>query len=57
MLGFKESDNLELTMRLEVKGLKYILLFPINKFPLEDYDSIILVLNLDSLTVYSLIVF
>ena len=45
MLGFKESDNLELTMRLEVKGLKYILLFPINLYPLEDYDCVILILN------------
>jgi len=45
MLGFKESDNLELTMKLEVKGLKYILLFPINKALIENYDSIILILN------------
>ena len=45
MLGFQESDNLELTMRLDIKGLKYILLFPINKYEFEDYDSIILVLN------------
>ena len=45
MLGFKESDNLELTMRLDVKGLKYILLFPINKDIIENYDSIILILN------------
>ncbi|MFX0105069.1 MAG: DUF169 domain-containing protein [Candidatus Hodarchaeota archaeon] len=45
MLGFQDSDNIELTMKLEVKGLKYILLFPINKFQPEDYDSIILILN------------
>jgi len=45
MLGFKESENLELTMKLEVKGLIYILLFPINKFIVENYDSIILILN------------
>jgi len=45
MLGFKDSENLELTMKLEVKGLKYILLFPINKHPLENYDSVILILN------------
>ncbi len=45
MLGFIESENLELTMRLEVKGLKYILLFPINKYVLDNYDSIILILN------------
>ncbi len=45
MLGFEESDNLELTMKLEVKGLKYILLFPINKFLMENYDSVILILK------------
>ena len=45
MLGFIESENLELTMRLEVKGLKYILLFPINKYLPENHDSIILILN------------
>jgi len=45
MLGFIETDNLELTMRLDVKGLKYILLFPINKYDIEDYDSIILMVN------------
>lgn len=45
MLGFKESNNIELTMKLESKGLKHILLFPINKNQLEDYDSVILILN------------
>ena len=45
MLGFKESNNIELTMRLTSRGLKYILLFPINKNQLDDYDSVILVLN------------
>jgi len=45
MLGFKDSDNLELTMKLDMKGLKNILLFPINKCNLENYDSIILIVN------------
>jgi len=45
MLGFIDSDNLELTMRLDIKGLKYILLFPINKYNVKDYDSIILTVN------------
>jgi uncharacterized protein (DUF169 family) len=45
ILGFNESDNLELTMRLESKGLESILLFPINKFQPEDFDCIILVIN------------
>ncbi|MFW9880442.1 MAG: DUF169 domain-containing protein [Candidatus Thorarchaeota archaeon] len=31
VLGFKVSDSLDLTMRLDVKNLRYILLFPINK--------------------------
>ncbi|MHA2391128.1 MAG: DUF169 domain-containing protein [Promethearchaeota archaeon] len=45
MLGFKDSDNLELTMKLDMKGLNNILLFPINKIFLEDYDSVILIIN------------
>jgi len=45
MLGFKDSESIELTMRLDMKGLKYILLFPINKYRIEDFDSIILILN------------
>ncbi|MFX0081190.1 MAG: DUF169 domain-containing protein [Candidatus Hodarchaeota archaeon] len=45
MLSFQETDNIELSMKLDIKGLKYILLFPINQYELEDYDSIILVLN------------
>ncbi len=45
MLGFKDSDNLELTMKLDMKGLKNILLFPINKYNLENFDSIILIVN------------
>jgi uncharacterized protein (DUF169 family) len=44
-LGFKKSDSLELTMKLDSKGLKFIYLFPINKCVPEDYDSIILVLK------------
>jgi uncharacterized protein (DUF169 family) len=42
MLGFEESDNLELSMKLDIKGLKKILLFPINKFYHEGFDSIML---------------
>ncbi len=45
MLGFEESDNLELSMKLDIKGLKSILLYPVNKFNYEDYDSIMLILN------------
>ncbi|MFX0028693.1 MAG: DUF169 domain-containing protein [Candidatus Hermodarchaeota archaeon] len=44
-LGFQNFNNLELNMRLDIMGLKYILLFPINKYLVEDYDSIILILN------------
>jgi uncharacterized protein (DUF169 family) len=45
MLGFTESENLELTMKLDSKGLKSIYLFPINKYLPETYDSIILILK------------
>ena len=45
MLGFKDTGNLELTMNLDIKGLKNILLFPINKYDLQDFDSIILILS------------
>ena len=45
MLGFKDSDNLELSMKLDIKGLKSILLFPVNKINKEDYDSIMLIVN------------
>jgi uncharacterized protein (DUF169 family) len=45
MFGFNNTDNLELTMKLDSKGLKYIYLFPINKYIPENYDSIILILN------------
>jgi uncharacterized protein (DUF169 family) len=45
MLGFDDSDNLELTMKLDSKGLKYIYLFPINQYIPEEYDSIILILT------------
>jgi uncharacterized protein (DUF169 family) len=45
MLGFEDSDNLELSMKLDIKGLKSILLFPVNKLDNEDYDSIMLIVN------------
>ena len=45
MLGFKDSDNLELSMKLDIKGLKSILLFPVNKINQEDYDSVMLIVN------------
>ena len=45
MLGFKDSDNLELSMKLDIKGLKSVLLFPVNKINQEDYDSIMLIVN------------
>ncbi|MHA2397527.1 MAG: DUF169 domain-containing protein [Promethearchaeota archaeon] len=45
MLGFQDSGNLELKMNLNIKGLKNILLFPINKYHLKDFDSVILILN------------
>jgi uncharacterized protein (DUF169 family) len=44
-LGFQKSNSLELTIKLDSKGLKFIYLFPINKFVPENYDSIILILK------------
>jgi len=45
MLGFEDSDNLELSMKLDIKGLKSILLFPVNKIDHVDYDSIMLIVD------------
>ncbi|MHA1293634.1 MAG: DUF169 domain-containing protein [Promethearchaeota archaeon] len=45
MLGFKKPENIEFHMRLNIKGLKYILLFPINKYNLLEIDSIIIIVN------------
>lgn len=45
VLGFERPDNIELSMRLNIKGLKYILLFPINKYELNAFDSVILIVN------------
>ncbi|MBY8984934.1 MAG: DUF169 domain-containing protein [Candidatus Lokiarchaeota archaeon] len=45
MLGFEDSDNLELSMKLDIKGLKSILLFPVYKMNQQDYDSIIIIVN------------
>jgi uncharacterized protein (DUF169 family) len=45
MLGFTNTENLELTMKLDSKGLKHIYLFPINKYLPDNYDSVILILK------------
>ncbi|MHA2036949.1 MAG: DUF169 domain-containing protein [Promethearchaeota archaeon] len=45
MLGFEDSDNLELSMKLDIKGLKSILLFPVNKINQQEYDSIMIIVN------------
>ncbi|TFG23669.1 MAG: hypothetical protein EU532_13270 [Promethearchaeota archaeon] len=45
MLGFKNSNNIELGMRLDVRGLTHVLLFPINKYNLKNFDSILLIVT------------
>lgn len=45
LIGFKKPKKIKLDMRLHLKNLKYILLFPINKFVMKNFDSILLILN------------
>jgi uncharacterized protein (DUF169 family) len=42
MLGFKKPSNLEFEKRLNFKGLKHVLLFPMNKLIIESVDCILL---------------
>lgn len=41
----KKFENIELDMRLDIRGLNYILLFPINKYEIEYVDALILIVN------------
>lgn len=45
MLGFKKPENIELGMRLDVRGLTDVLLFPINKYNPKGFDSILLIVT------------
>jgi len=45
VFGFTKLQNIELNMSLDMKGLEYILLFPINEYHLNSFDSIILIVN------------
>jgi len=45
MLGFKKPENIELNMRLDIRGLTHVLLFPINKYDINDFNSILLIVN------------
>lgn len=45
ILGFKTPKNIELGMRLDVRGLSDVLLFPINKYNLISFDSILLIIT------------
>jgi uncharacterized protein (DUF169 family) len=45
MLGFKNSNNIELAMKLDIKGLKNILLFPANEADEANYDSLMIIVN------------
>jgi len=49
--SFSESEdatifeNIELDMKLDIRGLKYLLLFPLTKLKLKDIDSLILIVT------------
>jgi uncharacterized protein (DUF169 family) len=45
MIGLKAPETIELDKRLTFKGLKSVLLFPINEFLIEDIDCIILIVT------------
>ena len=45
MLGFKKPREIEMDMRLDIKGLYSVLLFPLDKFPTKDIDCVILIIN------------
>ena len=45
MLGFMKPKHMILDMRLDFRGLEYILLFPVNKYNIENCESIILIVN------------
>lgn len=45
LLGLKKPKRIKLDMRLQLKNLKYVLLFPINKFFMKEFDSILLIVN------------
>jgi len=45
VLGFQKPIHIEIDMRLNLENLKYILLFPINEYYMEDADSIILIVT------------
>ncbi|MFW9896960.1 MAG: DUF169 domain-containing protein [Candidatus Thorarchaeota archaeon] len=41
----EDSTNIELSMKLDIKSLKRILLFPANKEIKEEYDSLMIIVN------------
>jgi len=43
--GHDSFSNIELDMKLNIRGLKYLLLFPIDLHPEEDIDTLILVVT------------
>ncbi|MBY9006377.1 MAG: DUF169 domain-containing protein [Candidatus Lokiarchaeota archaeon] len=45
MLGFKKPKHIVLDMRLDYRGLKYVLLYPINEYNIGKYDCVILIVN------------
>ncbi|TFF87434.1 MAG: hypothetical protein EU550_03265, partial [Promethearchaeota archaeon] len=45
MLGFKKPKKVEMNMRMNIRGLNSILLFPANKYNLNNFESIILIVT------------
>ncbi len=45
MLGFKEPETIVINKRLEFRGLKQVILYPVNKFNNLIIDSIILIVS------------
>ncbi|TFG03034.1 MAG: hypothetical protein EU539_12600 [Promethearchaeota archaeon] len=43
--SLKVSENIELDMKLNIRGLKYLLLFPLTSQELEEMDSLILIIT------------
>lgn len=43
--SFLQTSKLELDIQLNFRGLKYFLLFPLDLYPDEDYDGLILIVN------------
>jgi uncharacterized protein (DUF169 family) len=43
--GHDSFSNIELDMKLNIRGLKHLLLFPVDQYPKEDMDALILIIT------------